>query len=269
MNRSVASLGMYDHPAQQAANDRLWTALAKRLRARGIGAPDQLDRSRTVEAIWRDPNLLFAQACGYPLVTDPELALQVIGIPVYDVPDCEDGRHVSYLVARRADGDGPVSTFRNRRAAINARTSNTGYNLLRAAVAPHARNGRFFGAVIETGSHRASVDAVCADRADIAAIDAVSFAALRRFDPDAVSRLRIVDRTAETPALPFVTAAATTEETIVALRETLADVIADPALARARTLLFLADVIPSGREPFDRVRALESAAVEAGYPILQ
>lgn len=268
MSGAVASLGMYDHPAQQAANDQLWTALATRLRARGIDAPDRLDRMRTVEAIWRDPKLLFGQTCGYPLVTDAALALHVIGIPAYDAPDCAHGRHVSYLVARRAD-DGPLATFRNRRAAINAPNSNTGYNLFRATVAPLAQDGRFFGDVVETGSHRASVEAVGAGAADIAAIDAVSFAALRRFDPDAVSGLRVIGVTADTPALPFVTARSTPEETIVALREALADVIADPALVEARAKVFLADVIPSGPETYARVRALECAAVEAGYPILR
>ena len=268
MSRAVASLGMYDHPAQWAANDQLWTALATRLRARGIDAPDQLDRSRTVEAIWRDSNLLFGQTCGYPLVTDAGLALQVIGIPVYDAPDCAHGRHVSYLVARKAD-DGPLATFRDRRAAINARNSNTGYNLFRATVAPLAQDGWFFGDVVETGSHRASVEAVGAGAADIAAIDAVSFATLRRFDPGAVSGLRIIGVTPYTPALPFVTARSTPTETVAALQEALSYVIANPALVAARAKLFLADVIPSGPEPYARVRALERAAVDAGYPILQ
>lgn len=32
MSGPVASLGMYDHPGQRAANDALWAAIARHLR---------------------------------------------------------------------------------------------------------------------------------------------------------------------------------------------------------------------------------------------
>ncbi|WP_244655615.1 hypothetical protein [Sphingomonas sp. CFBP 13603] len=49
MTRLVASLGMYDHPAQQPANDRIWSAIVRILRKRGVdGVPDVLDRTRHV-----------------------------------------------------------------------------------------------------------------------------------------------------------------------------------------------------------------------------
>ena len=63
MIRAVASLGMYDHPAQHRANDLLWAAIARTLREDGVdGVPDALDRTRDVHALWRDPGLLFGQA---------------------------------------------------------------------------------------------------------------------------------------------------------------------------------------------------------------
>ena len=74
MIRAVASLGMYDHPAQQRANDLLWAAIARALREEGgDGIPDTLDRTRDVHVLWRDQGLLFGQACGYPLVSEPEI----------------------------------------------------------------------------------------------------------------------------------------------------------------------------------------------------
>lgn len=269
MNRAVAALGMYDRPAQRAANDRLWAELARRLRAHDIDAPEQLDRTRPVEAIWRDPLLLFGQACGYPLVSDPNLALRVIGIPVYAAPGCGVGTHVSHIVVRAEDADTSLADYRGRPVAINARHSNTGHNLLRAAVAPLAREGRFFATVVETGSHRASIDAVVRGTADIAAIDSISHAALQRFEPEAVAGLRILGATAASPTLPFVTARATRIETVAALRIALAAVMADPALADARDALFLRDVIPGGVERYAAVRTLEIAAITAGYPSLR
>lgn len=269
MSPSVASLGMYDHPAQRAANDRLWAEIRRRLLARGIPAAPELDRSRPVEAIWRDPTLLFGQACGYPLVSDPELALRVVGVPVYAAPDCAGGRHASYLVGRDDDPRTSLADHRGGRAAINGRNSNTGYNLFRAAVAPVAQGGRFFGSVVETGSHRASLEAIRHGQADIAAIDAVTYAVLRRFEPGATVGVRIIGITASSPTLPFVTARSTSIATVAALRIALADVIADPGLAEVRATLLLSDIIPGGVERFEPVRAIEIAAITAGYPVLQ
>ncbi|MEG3124081.1 phosphate/phosphite/phosphonate ABC transporter substrate-binding protein [Sphingomonas sp. GB1N7] len=269
MSRAVASLGMYDHPEQKAANDRLWAGIARRLDAHGIAAPATLDRSRSVEAIWRDPNLLFGQVCGYPLVSDPDLSLRIIGVPIYNVPDCAAGQHVSYIVTRHEDPGTALSDYRGRRAAINARHSNTGHNLFRAAIAPLAHDGRFFDSVVETGSHRVSVDAVARGAADVAAIDAVTYAALRRFEPEAVAGLRILDVTAPSPTLPFVTARSTSIETVAALRIALADIIADPALAEARDVVFLTDIVPGGVDRYAPVRDHETAAIAAGYPTLR
>ncbi|PTS72445.1 phosphate ABC transporter substrate-binding protein [Sphingomonas sp. HMWF008] len=269
MSRLIASLGMYDHPAQHAANDRLWAEMRRRLTARGIAAPTVLDRSRPVEAIWRDPKLLFAQACGYPLVSHTDLALRVVGVPVYDVPDCTAGQHASYIVARAQDGVAVLADYRGRRAAINARHSNTGLNLFRAAIAPLARDGRFFESVIERGSHRGSIDAIRRGEADLAAIDAVTFATLRRFESDAIAGLQIVATTESSPTLPFVTSRSTSIETVAALRIVLAEIIADRALADARNAVFLTDIIPGGTERFEAVRAIEIAAIAAGYPVLR
>lgn len=269
MSQPIASLGMYDHPGQRAANDRLWVAIRRRLVVHGTPAPIALDRSRPVEAIWRDPALLFGQACGYPLVSDPELALRVIGVPVYDAPDCAEGRHASYLIGRHDDSRTSLADYRSGQAAINGRSSNTGYNLFRAAVAPLAQGGRFFGSVVETGSHRGSLDAIRHGRADIAAIDTVTHAVLRRFEPSALAGLRIVGLTASSPTLPFVTARSTSIGTMAALRIALADVVADSDLADVCDALLLSDIVPGGAERFEPVRGIELAAITAGYPTLR
>ncbi|HEX7388528.1 MAG TPA: hypothetical protein VF286_00360, partial [Acidiphilium sp.] len=61
----VASLGMYDFPWLRPATDRLWAAIRDRMRMSGADAvPETLERSRALEDIWRDPNLVLAQTCG-------------------------------------------------------------------------------------------------------------------------------------------------------------------------------------------------------------
>lgn len=269
MTGAIASLGMYDHPAQAAANDALWSGLSRQLRSRGVAAPRALDRSRSVDAVWRDGRLLFGQTCGYPLVSEPDLSLRVLGVPVYDVPGCSPGEHLSHVVVRHDDLGRTLSDHRGGSAAINAVNSNTGANLLRAAVAPFAREGRFFGDVIVTGSHRGSVAAVVRGDADIAAVDAVTLAALARHEPGLVAGLRVVADTAASPAPPFVTASSTPLEAVAALRAALAAAMADPALAAAREALFLQDVLPAGVDRFAPLLDLRRGAVDAGYPELR
>ena len=67
---AVASLGMYDGAELQAANDSLWAEAARPLRRFGFDAPpERLDRARPLDEVWRDPDLLLAQTCGYPQAT--------------------------------------------------------------------------------------------------------------------------------------------------------------------------------------------------------
>jgi len=267
--RAVASLGMYDHPAQQRANDLLWAAIARALREDGVdGVPDALDRTRDVHALWRDPGLLFGQACGYPLVSEPDLDLRLLALPVYVVAGRGGPTHRSVIVCRGDDPRGSLAAFHRSCAAVNDPRSNTGMNLLRATIARDALPAPFFDTIVRTGSHRESVNAVATARADIAAIDEVTYAALARFEPDLVARLRIIASSPDSPTLPFVTAATTSDDMVRKLRTALGRAIADPALADVRATLFLTGVVPADADALTAIVALETAAVGAGHAAL-
>ncbi|GGB19176.1 phosphate ABC transporter substrate-binding protein [Sphingomonas metalli] len=268
MTLPVASLPMYDHPAQAGANDALWRAIAERLEARGVRrVPHRLTRTAAPGRLWRDPALLFGQACGYPLVTE-HLPLRVLALPVYAARGSEGGRHRSLIVTRACEGGETLAAFRGRRAAINDPGSNTGMNLFRAAVAPLAPGGRFFAEVIVTGAHRDSIRAVLRGEADVAAIDAVTYAGIERFEPALTEGLRIVDQTPSSPTLPFVTSTCTPIETVSALRMALADAMDDPALAEARGTLALTGLAAAEAGSFDGLSGLARQADRVGYPIL-
>ncbi|NHZ82339.1 PhnD/SsuA/transferrin family substrate-binding protein [Massilia sp. CCM 8695] len=81
-------------------------------------------------------------------------------------------------------------------------------NALRHAVAALAREGRFFGALRWSGSHRASLALVRSGAADLAAIDCVTLGYLRRDEPSSLDGLAILCHSAPSPALPFVSGAA-------------------------------------------------------------
>jgi ABC-type phosphate/phosphonate transport system substrate-binding protein len=261
----VASLGMYDFPWLREATDALWVLLRDSLRRAGVeGVPDALDRSRPVREIWRDPNLLLAQTCGYPLVTELVGVVRLVATPVYHLPGCEGGLHRSFVVVRADDPAQALADLRGRRCAVNAFHSNTGMNLLRAAVAPLAGGGRFFGSVVETGAHLNSLRAVREDFADVAAIDCVVYGLATRHQPQVLTGTRVLTETATTPGLPFVTARATSDLELQALRAALAATAGLPAAVSVGLGGFQAMDVGD----YDVVSALERGAVRARYPCL-
>lgn len=265
----VATLGMYDFPAVRAANDRLWAYVHGHLVAAGWReVPERLDRARAIDDVLADPGLVFGHTCGYPLRTRFAGRLRVVATPDYRGPYASGGRHCSVVVVRRDDPAADLAALRGRVAAVNGFDSNTGMNLLRAAVAPLAGGRAFFGGVLETGAHVASLAAVADGKADVAAIDGVTFDLVARHMPDNIADVRVLARTADSPNLPFVTRADAPDALVAALRAALEDAVRAPELAAAREALGLAGILVLSDKAYDRVLELERAAAAAGYPRL-
>lgn len=263
-----AALPMYDFPDVAWANDALWRAIAGRLRAVGIDAPEKLTRSGDFAAQWRDRGLLFGQTCGYPYMEDLRESANLIATPDYALPGCEDGTHCSFLVARAGDPRRTLPGFRGATAAVNSDDSNSGMNLFRAAIAPLARGAPFFGAVVATGSHIASLKAVAERRADLAAIDCVSFALIARAQPELCEQAAIVAESLRAPCLPFIASRALPEKTRDAVREALFAALADPALAGPLAAIGLRGARAAAEADYEPILALEQQAIAAGYPRL-
>ena len=216
--------------------------------------------------LWRRPNLLLSQTCGYPLMQGLHREVQLIATPQFDVPGCVGVNYSSVLVARAQTGYDSLEQCRGARAAFNQPDSNSGYNAFRHAVAPLARDGRFFGATLCTGSHVGSIEALAANRADVAAIDCVTMAYLRDARPDLTREVREIGWTQASPGLPLVAAASVPANWIDALRQALNDALAArPERARQLRIngfktLTLDDYAP--------IVQMEEAARVAGYPRL-
>lgn len=265
----IACLPMYDFPPLREAHDALWAALAARLAAAGVAAvPPALTRRMDHIESWLHPGLLLGQACEYPLAMRYDGRVSLVATPRYSAEGCQGARYRSAVIVRAADRAGGFRDLRGRRCAVNERDSNSGMNLLRAAVAPFAGGERFFSSVTFTGSHLASATQVADGRADVASIDCVSFAHFRRLYGELTAQLRVLDWTASSPSLPLITAASTDDRTLSQLRQALLGVAEDPALeaVRERLLLDGFDVDPDGS--LQEVRRLARGAVEAGYPQL-
>ncbi|WP_326881785.1 phosphate/phosphite/phosphonate ABC transporter substrate-binding protein [Aliidongia sp.] len=264
----MAGFPMYDFADLQAANDAVWQVVAARLAAAGHDVPVGLDRSRTVDQLWQDPALVLAQSCGYPLLTSLRGRVRLVATPRYRAGGCAGAWWGSALVVRADDASPDLATFRGRRCAANQPHSNTGMNLLRAAVAELAMGQPFFRTVTWTGSHRGSLALVADGGADLAAIDAVTLAHLGRIEPERVGQTRILGWTAATPGLPFVTARDTDDATVDIMRAALDEIASDPAHAWIRGILLLDGFDPVPEAEYECILALEQRAIDLGYPQL-
>lgn len=266
----LASLAMYcDPPPVRAATRQLWAHVRDSLRGAGLaGVPDLLDETIAHDTAWLEPNLLLAQTCGYPFASRLRRKVRLVATPWYDHAGCDGPFGGSFVVVRADEPAGSIADLRGRRAAINDRGSNSGSNLLRALVAPHAHGGRFFAEVVKTGGHLASLAAIETGIADVAAIDCVTWGNIRRHAPERLEAFRILCETAKTPGLPFITRAAASDGEVRALRTALDHALADPAMAEARHMLGLSGFSILTEADYDAVLKLERDAVASGYPTI-
>lgn len=212
----IASLGMYDFGPFQAANDRLWALIRDGLRERGVKAPDALTRGEHAYwTAWQSPDLLLSQTCGYPFRARLHDRVGYVGTPDYGVEGCAPGWYRSIFVVRADDARDSLAAFDGARFAYNEDLSQSGW----AAPQTHAAKlGIRLPPAVQTGGHRLSAQAVAEGRADIAALDAVTFALMQDADP-VTARLRVVAMTDPTPGLPYITAAGRNTQPIFAAVE--------------------------------------------------
>lgn len=264
---AVATLPMYDPPALAWATDALWEALRDALARRGVAAPP-LTRDADHAAAWRRPDLLLSQTCGWPYATALRGAVRLVVTPVYAAEGCAGPCYRSAIVVRAGDAARDLAACRGKRVAINAVDSQSGCHALRAAVAPLAAGGAFFAGVALTGGHAASAQAVAEGRADVAALDCVSWALMRRVEPGLAARLRVIGWTPAAPGLPLITAASTDDATVAALRAAVLETLAAPATAEPRSALLIEGAAALDDAAYDRILAMAAAADALGAPPL-
>ncbi|KJZ62998.1 phosphate/phosphite/phosphonate ABC transporter substrate-binding protein [Pseudomonas fluorescens] len=259
MTQHFAELLMYVAPEPiRAANERWLSSILDhlghaRLSAEGLSLPE----------LWLSPDLLLTQTCGYPLMTALRGRVRVIGRPRYELPDANGGNHCSLLLSRADDPRRSLPAFRDSRGVINGEDSNSGMNLLRHRLAPLHRDGQFFASVGISGSHRESLRWLREERADLAAIDSVTFAYLARHAEEEVAGLRVIARSAFSPTLPYITVATVTDEQAEELRQVMNTTL--QALPEVREILGLREVLPASESDYQIVLDYQLEAEALGF----
>lgn len=254
---------MYDLPELAGATLAWWAGVAGHMRQQGIAdVPDVCVTPDDLERHWCAPDLLFSQTCGYPLTHQLNGKVRLLALPVYACNGCDpDGSFSSMIIVPDASKLYSLNDCRSARAVYNTDDSMSGLLALRSAAANlHGSNAPFFSSLSRTGSHRRSLQSVAAGTADVACIDAVTFALLSRVDPELISRVRVLGQTPKVPGLPYITSLTRSAETVVRLCSALRQAIDDPELNDVRAELLLSGITFPDPAHYNVILELEKAA---------
>ena len=204
---------MYPFEPWRAATDSFWDDVRSAL----PDLPPLAPWGRDVHALWNDPDLLVSQACGWPLITDLAGTVRTVGTFRYRTADWAGDRYRSVIVGR--DG-GTIRDLAAARAAVNGEDSLSGWVSL-VWFADRAGGGSWPGTVTITGSHLASLRVVRDGAADIASIDAVTYAHAVRDRPELLRGVVPIGHGPTVPCLPVIAAGGADDAWIDAIRTAL------------------------------------------------
>ena len=198
----IASLPMYTRPELDDTIAHFWDLIRKNLNDKGISAPKNLSQDAEDLSSWLNPGLVLSQTCGMPYRNVLHGKVQLIGTLDYNLIDCPPGHYFSVMVVRKNDVRLTLKSYDKATFAYNMETSQSGF----AAPLNHAiSHGISFPNRVETLGHLKSAEMVASGQADIAAIDAVTWMLIERYETFA-SKLCVLERTTpNTPALPLIT----------------------------------------------------------------
>ena len=158
-----------------------------------------------VDSVPRE-RLLFGHTCGYPYLKFHSRDYVPVCVPVFDAAGVSGSLYSSRMIVPANSGIDSLAACRGKTVALNGYDSNSGMNLLRYELARAGAGPGFFGKVMISGGHPASLEAVASGEAQLAAIDCVSFQLLADFEPALVAAVDSIGFTAQSCGLPFIVA---------------------------------------------------------------
>ena len=186
---SPAALPWYNFPETRLILDSIWKDVVAELRVAGVEhLPEFLDHATPHSALLRKRSLTLSQCCGPDLFEDA-INMVPFAAPLISAYEVAPGYYFSHIVTGKSQG------LNNPRVVINSQTSHSGCTAAKIWLeAQGITNYKMY----ESGSHHNSVRELQAGRADIAAIDALSWRFLDTHD------LKILDNSKPALAPPFI-----------------------------------------------------------------
>ena len=266
---AVVSLPMYDLPGLEPLWDRWWDGLRGHLAEAGVaGLPEHLTRRAELMSYWSCGQTVLSQTCGYPYVFGLSGTWRLVGTPCFETLWSTGGYYRNLILAAADTRVETLQDLRGARVAFNSDHSHSGYNSIRAMVAPFARDGRFFGAGVETGSHLQTIHAIRDGEAECGSVDCVTYALAARHGLADVSGLQVVGKGTAVPGLPLIVPRAFTDDLVDRYRVGLRAAFEDPRLAAIRADLLLGGFKETADADYAPIGRMEEDACRAGYAAL-
>ena len=182
------------------------------------------------------------QICGITFANAPAGQLRYLATFVADAPTVPAGHYNSILVTPRENGLSTPADFdpARHKVVINETSSFSGNLTFAAHMAAEYNTG--LGTPLASGAHLKSIGMVARGKADLAAIDRISFALARHTVPEDVAGVTVIGETASHPGVPFVADASLPEDVITRLQTEILAFREDPAWAEMHSILGLSDI---------------------------
>lgn len=241
----VSSLPMYDFPEIRWALDDLYHQVTTTLKIQGVSPPSQLCHDRPLKELWSNQNLFLSQCCGYDIVARYKNQVSIIGTFEYAAPGCTSINYVSLLVVPENTPYDHISQMQGTRAAINGPESYSGcHSLLKLTASYTKKSTIFFSELIETATHANSLQLIQTGKADVAAIDSITFTLLKNYRPQAIQGIRVIGQTSPAPAPPLITRINSTKSDRKKISNAFNRVLANP-----NNQLLLSTLLITGFQP--------------------
>jgi ABC-type phosphate/phosphonate transport system substrate-binding protein len=229
---------MYPFDTLRSAWEHLYGAAAREV----PGAPPGLRWDVDPHGAWLDPRLALAMSCGWPLVTALRDDVRTVGTFEFELDGAVSHLYRSVVVARE---ELSLSSLGEGTAAVNSEDSLSGHISLVAALGESVRP------VVWTGAHVRSIEAVRSGLADVASIDALTWAYVGREDPASLEGLVVIGRGPAVPALPLIVPLAAGREAVELWRVAFARVAVDPSLKAVLDTLLIRGFAPLDTADYD------------------
>lgn len=168
--------------------------------------------------------------------------------------------YYSDVVVRRDSPYTSLDDLREATWAYNEPGSQSGYGVVRYALAKRGETLGFFGRLVESGAHQASLQMILRGEVDGSAIDSTVLERELLNDPSIEDRIRRIDTFGPSPIPPWVTTSRVPGELRRRLREALTQMGADPRGAELLKNAGIARFVPVDDRDYDSIREMERFA---------
>jgi phosphonate transport system substrate-binding protein len=209
--------------------------------------------------------------CGYPYILahdQPTPQVELVAAPVPKDPRyLHQPVYFSDLVVRKDSPFKTLQDLRGRTYVYNEETSNSGYNMPRSYLVKLGLTHGFFGKVLRSGSHEASIRMVAQGLADASFVDSLVLDYDRAKGFGEAAEVRVIDSLGPAATVPLVvsTAAGVTAP----LKAILLRMHEDPKGRRILDEAFLERFAEVSDADYDGLRAMKKAAEDARFLVIR